>query len=167
MYTLINTLTGEIHVIAPDHPLVTELFTDDHTIPAVTRAPAHPFVMVFQKTLLDFVLPCRVPLAGVHGEVPAVRNLSGLEWKVLLYLLASTNPNGFVKNASVKNIAAKLSHDRSSVSHALTTLTDRGFIQRPKPTDGGPVLIEINPHLAFRRALKNRSDTLTRWKKPR
>jgi MarR family len=137
MVELVNPQTGELHLIG------------------IVRKPRFkvPFVLLFQKELLTVL-----KTVG--------RDLSGVQWSVLLLIMATT-PFGNVSEKYVTELAAELDHPRSVVSKAITVLVGRQLITRTAGEGSRPAKLMLDPHLAFRGNVRERSEIIgTAWPWP-
>ena len=137
MPEFVNTETGEVHLVAI----------------AQRRLHTQPFVMLFQDTTLDLLLN--------RG-----RTLTALEWRVLIYMLATAT---YVNNVEgyICEIATELGHDRSSVSKALRVLEKLELIHRGLSIGNRPQPMQIDPNLAFRGTATQRGEMLQHGWPPR
>lgn len=115
-----NIETGEIHLVG------------------IVRRPRHRdgFGLVFQEPLLNLL-----------GD--AERRLSALEWRLLLYLIATMEYENII-DAHIGELAEGIGHERSAVSKALTKLEGHRLVRREDMPGSRPRRIRVNPDLAFR-----------------
>lgn len=115
-----NVDTGEVHLVAF----------------AKKQLHKEPFVMLFQA-------PWRELIRGDGCD------MSALQWRLYLYLLAECS-YGNVVELTIKELAAAVGHDRSSVSRALPQLEALGLIHREESRGNRPRRILIHAEMAFR-----------------
>jgi DNA-binding MarR family transcriptional regulator len=106
------------------------------------RRHRQAFTMVFCSPLL--ALLCTE--GRRHEDDDAMRPV---HWRVLLYLLASTEYENRV-DRFVTEIAEELGNDRSTVSKALQVLQERDLIHMNPNGSGRPTTIHVHPALCFR-----------------
>jgi DNA-binding MarR family transcriptional regulator len=118
--TFENVETGELHLVAF----------------AKRRLHKEPFVMLFQAALRELIVG--------DGRV-----MSSLHWKLYLYLISACGYGNKVE-ITIKDLAAAVGYDRSSVSRALPILEGLGLIHRDARRGNLPRRIWIHPEVAFR-----------------
>lgn len=137
MPELADTQTGEVHYVG------------------IIKRPRHtkPFTLVFQDALLELL------------KGPA-RQLSGLELKVLLHLVAVADYGNTIDRYNWE-MARDLGAGPASISRALTSLASVGLIRRETTSGGRPNRIHLSPEVAFRGNVKQRASALDRYGAPR
>jgi DNA-binding transcriptional ArsR family regulator len=112
-----------------------------------------PFTLLFLAPLRELV-------------TQTSRELTKVELRVLLYLICDASYHN-TATAYIGSIADELGNDRSTISKALTCLSDLELVSAERNTRGGATTWRVNPELAFRGRANLRARHRRQWNRQR